>query len=348
MIFKINNWIKLALGLSLMFSVFSFSAMAQDKPLDAKSQTSLIKALKDVVSKNAFDEKKSAMVAQKWDARKDLAGKTKTQVINLLFEDVKSVITDSGIQYQISSIFSMYKQMPDSQFAGQTESQMGSSSKPEAVEQLTNITYPFHPYVGENELVAKLPGTKDIEAGKAEDRKNRIAGFDAALKANNKLNADQKAFVRSNYDQLIKITDKITEDAMDKNFPTEKWVMEGLDKIYSAKFTLKELNDLIQFFDTEKDSPVLKYIRQTQLEQIITGNGGKLDYTAADQAEYDKFVATPLGKKWFAAFITDTKAYAQNKNRAAQSIPDADGFAIYEPANLNKLFNKFIAENYKK
>lgn len=354
---KGNNWIMLVIVLSLLCSLFSVAVNAQTdagKPLNAQQlanlKTGLKEALQESLAVAETDGIKYAAVTQKWDARKDLAGKSKKQVINLLFQDVRAVVTDSGMQYQISSVFSLYKQMPDEQFSGQKESQMGfSNSKPEAVDQLTNLTMSHHPYVGINEELAKLPGTKDIEAGKAEDRKNRIEGFDAALKVNNKLNADQKAFVRANYDKLIKIADKITEDAINKNFPTEQWVMEGLDKSYSTKFTLKELNDLIQFLDTENISPILKYIRQTNMEQLITGNGGKLDFTAADKAEYDKFASTALGKKFIAAFLNETIAFEQFKENEVRSRnPNADGFAIYETANLNKFFNKFVADNYKK
>lgn len=353
---KVNDWTRLVIVLSLLCSVFGFNANAQtvsDKPLNARQLANLITGLKGAVRENLAvaetDGKKYAAITQRWNARKDLAGKSKTQVINLLFQDVKAVVTDPGMQYQISQIFSLYKTMPDAQFSGQTQSTMGSDSKPQAVERLTNLTYPYHPYVGIEAELAKLPGTKDIEAEKAEDRKNRIEGFDAALKVNTKLNADQKAFVRANYDQLIKIMDKITEDAINKNFPTEMWIMKGLEQSYSAKFALKELNELIQFLDTENTSPVLKYIRQTNMADLIIGNGGKLTYTAADKAEYDKFAATALGKKFIAAYLNETIAFEQIKENEVRSrIPNADGFAIYEPANLNKLFNKFVADNYKK
>jgi hypothetical protein len=90
------------------------------KPLDAKSLTALVEELKGVVSTTALDEKNAALVAEKWDRRKDLAGKTKKDVINLLFEDVKSVIKDSGIQYQLYSMFSFYKQIPDELPSAQT------------------------------------------------------------------------------------------------------------------------------------------------------------------------------------------------------------------------------------
>ncbi len=348
----IVNWTRIVIALLFMGSVFSFNALAQtntDKPMTAKSLAALITEFKEVVSKNSPDEKDARLIGEKWDKRKDLTRKTKSQVINLLFDDVKAVIKDSGVQYQIYSIFSFYKQIPDKFLSGQTQKTKAATSKPAAVKQLTNLTFADHPYVGIEAQLAKLPGTKDIEAAKEQDRKNRIAGFEAALKVNNKLTADQKSFVRANYDQLIKITDKITEDAINKNFPTEQWIMEGLDRSYSAKFTLKELNNLITFFDSDNGQQVLKYIRQTKMAELITGNGGKLDYTEADKAEHDKFVATPPGKKFIAAFLKEAIAFEQNKENAVRSnVPDADGFAIYETENLNKLFNKFVADNDKK
>jgi hypothetical protein len=117
------NWTKLIIALVLLCSISSFSAMAQTdsgNPLDAKSLTALVEELKGVVSRTGLDEKNVALVAEKWDGRKDLAGKTKKDVINLLFEDVKSVIEDSGVQYQIYSIFSLYKLIPDESVSAQT------------------------------------------------------------------------------------------------------------------------------------------------------------------------------------------------------------------------------------
>ncbi len=345
---KTVSWSKFVIALVFLSSIFGLSAMAQDKPLDAKSRTALIAELKGVIARAEPDEKKSAMVARKWDARKDLTGKTKTQIINLLYKDVKSVITDSGTQYEISSMLSMYKQMPDESFSGQTKSTSGATSKSEAVKMLVDLTFDSHPYVGIEAELAKLPGIKDAEAAKAEDRKNRVEGFDAALKTNNQLTADQKAFVRANYDRLIKMTDKITEDAINKNFPTEQWIKEGLSQSYSKDFTAKELVDLNAYFQSPEGRQVLKYIRQTKMAALITGNGGKPDFTAQDKAEHDKFAATATGKKFVAAYITEAKAFEQRKENEAYSKPDADGFAIYEPANLNKLFNQFVKDNYKK
>ena len=352
---KENGWTKQIIVLSLMCLIFSFAVNARnnsDKLLNpqqlANLKTGLKQALQENLAVSETDGEMYAAITQKWDARNDLAGKSKRKVIDLMYEDVKSVIADTGIQYQVSEVFSLYKIMPDEQFSGQTTSPPVSNSKPEAVEHLTKLTYLFHPYVGIEEQLENLPETKDVEAGKAEDRKNRIEGLDAALKVNNKLTADQKAFVRANYDKLIKITDTITKNAINKNFPTEQWIMEGLNKTYSARFTLKEINDLLRLFSSVKGVRILLSIRQTEMSELITGNGGKLDFTAADKAEYDKFTVAALGKKFIAAYIIETEAYEKSKDAAAQSIPNGDGFAIYEPANLNKPFNKFVADNYKK
>lgn len=347
MIAKIN-WTKFFMVTTLLGSILSFSAMAQDKPMDAKSRAVLIAEFKEIVAKFEPDAKLSATVAGKWDARKDLTGKTKSQVINLLYEDVKAVISDSGTQYQIYSIFSAYKHIPDDQFSDKPEAKQTNSSKKELVEKLVDLVFMKHPYVNIEQELEGLPGTKDIKAAEEQDRKNRIEGFDAALKINTKLTGDQKAFVRANYDKLIKIADKITEDAINLNFPTKQWIQEGLEKIFAARFTVPEINDLTAFFDSDKGAQVLKYVRQTHMEQLITGNGGKLDFPPEDKAEHDKFIATALGKKFITAYITETEAFEQQKENEARSKPDADGFAIYEPENLNRLFNKFVADNYKK
>jgi hypothetical protein len=338
--------------LSLMCSVVSLSAIAQtdsDKPMSAKSLAALITELKEVVSKNAPDQKDAALVAEKWDKRQDLAGKTKSAVINLLFQDVRAVIKDSGVHYQIYSIFAFYKRIPDETPSVKTEKTEVGKSKPKAVERLTAITFGNHPYALIEQELAKYPGTKDIKEEEERVRKSTFEGFDEALQVNTKLTADQKAFVRANFDQIFKLTDKITEEAIRKNFPTEEWIIDGLDRAFAKNFTLKELNTLIVYLDSDQGQQVLKYVRQTNIEQMITGNGGKLTITEADKAEHDKFVATPLGKRFMKAYLKDTIAYVDAKNNEVRSKdPNADGFAIYEKESLNNLFNKFVADNYKK
>jgi hypothetical protein len=345
------NWTKLIGALVLSCSISSFSAMAQtdsDKPMDAKSLTVLVEELKEVVAKTAPDEKEAALVAERWDRRKDLAGKTKKDVIKLLFEDVKSVIKDSGTQYQIYSIFSFYKRIPDESPSAQTQDTNSPTSKPALVKKLVDLTFPMHPFVGIDELAASLPGTKEIKAEEERVRQVRREVFDNALKVNDRLTPDQKTFVKANYDRLSKSVDKIIDDTIQRNFPTEQWVREGLRQSYTTKFSLKELTSLVAYFQGTAGQQVLKYVRLSNLAELITGNGGQPDYTEADKAEHDRFASNPLGKKFMTAFITDAEAYEKRKvNAAYAGNSNADGFAILEPANLNTIFNKFVSENYR-
>jgi hypothetical protein len=94
---------------------------ADNQPMTRENLASLIKNLKEVVSKNSPDKKETEAVIKRWDKRKDLTGKPKDKVIELLFEDVKAVIRDSGVQYQIYSIFSFHKRLPDESELVETE-----------------------------------------------------------------------------------------------------------------------------------------------------------------------------------------------------------------------------------
>ena len=342
---------KLIASLVLLCSISSFSAIAQtvsDKSMDAKSLAALVEELKGVVAKSSPDEKDAVLVAEKWERRKDLKGKTKREVINLLYEDVKAVIKDSGVQYQIYSIFSFYKQMPDDALSAQTQKTDGAMSKSVSVKKLVDLTFPMHPFVGIDELLASLPGTQAIKEEEERVRQVRREVFDNALRVNNKLTPDQKSFVKANYDRLSKSVDKIIDDTIQRNFPTEKWIQEGLQHSYTAKFSLQELTNLVAFFQGTAGQQVLQYVRLSNLAELITGNGGKLDYTEADKAEYDKFASNPLGKKFITAYITDAEAYEKRRvNAVMAGKSNADGFAILEPPNLNKIFNKFVSENYR-
>ena len=347
------NWTKSVIALALLCAVFGFSAMAQtntDKPLNAKTLAALVEELKGVVARSAPEANEAAMVAKKWDARRDLAGKSKRAVINLLFEDVKTSIEDSGTQYTISSLFGMYKQMPDEAIVAETPKTKNDVSKPAAINKLVDLTYRTHPYVGIEETLNALPGTEDDQDATGEDRENRIAGFEEALKVNNKLTPAQKSFVQANYDFLIKMVDSVTATAISKNFPTEQWIKEGLQKSYTSKFTPTELSSLIAYFQGTAGQRVLEYIRVMEMWQLIVKNGGKTtNFTEAEKAGYYKFAATPLGKKFMTAYLQETIAYQESKENAVRAAnPDADGFAIYQTENMNKLFNKFVADNYKK
>ena len=131
------NLKRLTAVLAVVFSVFGAGASAQTKPLDAKSLAALVEELKGVVARTELDEQKSASVARKWDARRNLSGKTKKQVIDLLYADLKTVITDSGTRYEIYSMFAFYKQIPDKTPPAQKHSTLRrAAEKPASLKKL--------------------------------------------------------------------------------------------------------------------------------------------------------------------------------------------------------------------
>lgn len=165
-----------------------------DKPLDARTLAALVQELKGVVARTATEPGESDVVARKWDARRDLAGKTKREVITLLFQDVRSSVADAGTQYTISSMFGMYKLMPDDAITD-----TGSVGKAPLINKLVNITLPMHPSAGpaRGYVYDVFLGTEDDEAVRRETaRKIRFEGFDLALGKNETLTAAQKAFVQ--------------------------------------------------------------------------------------------------------------------------------------------------------
>src|SRR5215213_2041939 len=98
------NWTKLVMALVLMCSMFGLSAMAQtnlNETLDAKAVTALIEELTDGLPDLIEDEAQVTAILGKWDARQDLIGKTKAQILNLLFADVKSIIKEKETQDSI-------------------------------------------------------------------------------------------------------------------------------------------------------------------------------------------------------------------------------------------------------
>ncbi len=97
------------LFVSMVFSLNIFAQKNTTEQMGEKAVADLIKELKGVVMRLSPDKREAKLVSKKWDRRKGLGEKSKKEVIELLFEDVKSVIKDSGTQYQIYSVFSFYK-----------------------------------------------------------------------------------------------------------------------------------------------------------------------------------------------------------------------------------------------
>ena len=106
------NLVRTTIGFVSMILILSIGVSAQkksDEPMGDEAAIALLKELDGVVKRLSPDKEEARQVCEKWYKRKNLGKKTKSQVIDLLFEDVKSVIKDSGTQYQIYSVFAFYK-----------------------------------------------------------------------------------------------------------------------------------------------------------------------------------------------------------------------------------------------
>ncbi len=102
-----ENWTKLMIASFLLCLVFSIGALAQansNKPLDDDAVSTLVDELKDGLS-NLIEDPQVTAITKKWDARKDLAGKTKAAILKLLFADVKSIVKDKETQDNVWSLW---------------------------------------------------------------------------------------------------------------------------------------------------------------------------------------------------------------------------------------------------
>lgn len=337
---RVNLW----LALTVLGAVFCGSAAAQvevGKPMSAKALAALVVEFKEVVSKNARSQNDAKLIGARWDKRKDLAGKTKADVIELLYQDVKFVIKDSGVRYQIYSIFAFYNQIPDD-----FQAQKSASTKAEAVKILIGQTLSAHPTVTATAALGTMPKTAENAENDASMKQDQSEMFDEALKENKKLTAAQKTFVKANYDRLGKIMDEKLIALVTANYRFEEWVAASLEKSFTEKFTLAELNELIEFFQGKEGQGSLNFVKNANFEETPAEETDR--YTKADKAAFDNFIATAFGKKFIDAYLKDPDAFIEPKMKAAQTRHEQETFALFETANLNAMIEKFVAENYKK
>lgn len=74
---------------------------AQERPLDEAAVSKLIEELEAGLPNHVENEDEVNAIAEQWEAREDLVGKTRTQILGLLFADVKSVVKDKPTQDKI-------------------------------------------------------------------------------------------------------------------------------------------------------------------------------------------------------------------------------------------------------
>lgn len=108
-----KTWVAL-LSLLLLFVVSGSAAAAgsggvvaavpqatPEKPLDAAGVDALLDELKDGLSDVVDNDATVTAIGDKWDAHEDLAGKTRSQILKILFADIRSTVADKAAQTEI-------------------------------------------------------------------------------------------------------------------------------------------------------------------------------------------------------------------------------------------------------
>lgn len=128
-----------------VFLLLAGLAVAQEAALNATQLANLVVGLKGALQENlaptSTGQQSYATITQRWDARRDLGGRSKTQVIDMLYQDVMAVIKNPQLQYQVSQVFAFYKRMPDSQFSAKTSFKDPRDGEVYGIKKLGNRTW---------------------------------------------------------------------------------------------------------------------------------------------------------------------------------------------------------------
>jgi hypothetical protein len=83
-----------SLLLCVAFSAGAFGQQIAARTLDDKAVSALLSQLEESLSQLIDDEPMVEQIVDKWESRDDLVGKTRPQILKLVFADVRSVIGD--------------------------------------------------------------------------------------------------------------------------------------------------------------------------------------------------------------------------------------------------------------
>lgn len=214
-----------------------------------------------------------------------------------------------------------------------------AQDKADLVNKLIGQTAGFHPSVME-----QMMAENSVDANKyqAEERRTYAEFLTSALKENNQLNTDQKAFARKNLEKLI---DRVAFEILviqERNINSTKWLSESLNQNYSAKLTVAELKSLIVYFGKEAGQNTLNYIATSPERQ----KSGQPNYSPEEFLAYNDFVIeTALGGKFFKIFVTNVQAGLTAKLTAGKKQAGIEKNKLYESASLNQIINQFVIEN---
>ena len=216
----------------------------------------------------------------------------------------------------------------------------GDKPPAESVEDLIELTIESHPFLSQP---LPVPPKQVNEAGRQKQEKL----LDDALAVNKDLTPEQKLFVKANYKKLREIVVGEISDTFSEVFAIKEWTHEFLGQRFSQKLTGQEITELIAYFHESGGQTVLKILKNAPQSKELIKNGGKSLNTKAEEAEFGKFAATTTGKNFIDAYLSEYQEYLDAKFAEAGQSGKSKVEAIVDPANVNKIINQFVKDNYQ-
>jgi hypothetical protein len=203
-----------------------------------------------------------------------------------------------------------------------------AQTDPKLLEKLIKVTSDGHPFRKDLKDLLTLP---------APDPAKVAEKFDPALAENTQLTAEQKQFIKANYDKLGLIVNDKMVVVTGKHVKFGDWLTAYLTQTYPKELTPEEMQNWITFFEPSEGKLILKTIFTIPQP------------TDADsQALMQKFEKNPIGIKFISIFGDALNTYIQAKMGGVEATVKGEYEKLLLPAELNKMFNQFVAENFKK
>lgn len=232
------SWTKLIIALALLCALFNFSVMAQDdsdEPLDEDAVSALVEELANGLSDLIEDEGQVTAITEKWDAHEDLAGKTRAQILGLLFADVKSVVRDAKTQKNIWDTWTGAADQTEEEEADEDWSTMDDSRKLNA----QNVSWIIEDF--EDELSDFIDNQAQIAAIVKKWRARRDLAGNTKADVTALLYADVKSIVKDK-ETLDDIEDSWKVSDAISNPTATKDQQEVLDQLKKHVFEEAEKN----------------------------------------------------------------------------------------------------------
>ena len=211
----------------------------------------------------------------------------------------------------------------------------------ESIEKLIEMTLPAHPWV----FVEKPWASKSVDET---HRQKQVKMLDDALAVNRDLTPAQKSFVKAHYDELRETVSVQIVIAAEELFTFEFWADENLMQRFTDKLTAAEVNGLIAYFQGKAGQKSLKVLKTAGKSEENEKNGGARLFTKEEETEAQRFSETAVGEKFMDAFLGNAKEDLDARMEEAGKSGGNKVRAVTEPINLNKIFNQYVKDNYKK